>query len=131
MSNSFVTPWTVTYQASLSMGFPRQEYWRGCHFLLQGIFLTQGLNSHLLHWQADSLLLSHWWSPLLCVAVQFSQDHLLKDFLFLAVFSCFLCHRLIYHKCVGLFSGLSILLCWSVCLFLCYYHTLLVTRFVV
>ena len=29
-----------------------------CHFLLQGIFLTQGLNSsllHLLHWQADSL----------------------------------------------------------------------------
>ena len=36
----------------------------GCHFLLQGIFLTQGLNSSLLHWQADSLPLSyhgsHW-----------------------------------------------------------------------
>ena len=29
------------------------------HFLLQRIFLTQGLNSHLLHWQADSLPLSH------------------------------------------------------------------------
>ena len=30
----------------------------GCHFLLQGIFLTQGLNLcllHLLHWQAGSL----------------------------------------------------------------------------
>ena len=26
-----------------------------CHFLLQEIFLTQGLNPHLLHWQADSL----------------------------------------------------------------------------
>ena len=26
-----------------------------CHFLLQGIFLTQGLTAHLLHWQADSL----------------------------------------------------------------------------
>ena len=29
----------------------------GCHFLLQGIFLTQGSNSHLLHllhWHADS-----------------------------------------------------------------------------
>ena len=28
----------------------------GCHFLLQGIFPTQGLNPgllHLLHWQAD------------------------------------------------------------------------------
>ena len=34
----------------------------GCHFLLQGIFLTQGLNSSLsglLHWQEDSLPLSH------------------------------------------------------------------------
>ena len=34
----------------------------GCHFLLQGIFLTQGLNLHLLRllpWQADSVPLSH------------------------------------------------------------------------
>ena len=32
----------------------------GPHFLLQGIFPTQGLNPHLLHWQADSLPLSPW-----------------------------------------------------------------------
>ena len=25
----FVTPWTAAYQAPLSMGFSRQEYWRG------------------------------------------------------------------------------------------------------
>ena len=31
----------------------------GCHSLLQGVFLTQGLNPHLLHWQVDSLPLSH------------------------------------------------------------------------
>ena len=31
----------------------------GCHFLLQGIFSTQGWNLCLLHWQADSLPLSH------------------------------------------------------------------------
>ena len=34
----------------------------GCYFLLQGIFLTQGLNLgllHLLHWQADSSPLGH------------------------------------------------------------------------
>ena len=31
----------------------------GCHFLLQGIFPTQGLNPHLLHWQVDSLPLRH------------------------------------------------------------------------
>ena len=28
----------------------------GCHFLLQGIFLTQGSNACLLYWEADSLL---------------------------------------------------------------------------
>ena len=27
----------------------------GCHFLHQGIFLTQELNLRLLHWQVDSL----------------------------------------------------------------------------
>ena len=31
----------------------------GCHFLLQGICPAQQLNLHLLHWQADSLPLSH------------------------------------------------------------------------
>ena len=30
-----------------------------CHFFHQGIFQTQGSNSHLLLWQADSLLPSH------------------------------------------------------------------------
>ena len=33
-----------------------------CHFLLQGLFLTQGLNPCFLHWQVDSLLMSHWGS---------------------------------------------------------------------
>ena len=28
----FVTPWTVTYQALLSMGLSRQEYWHGLPF---------------------------------------------------------------------------------------------------
>ena len=28
----FVTPWTITYQAPLSMGFSRQEYWSGLPF---------------------------------------------------------------------------------------------------
>ena len=33
MSNSFVTPWTVTtHQVPLSMGFPRQEYCGGLLF---------------------------------------------------------------------------------------------------
>ena len=40
----FVTSWAVAHQASLTVEFPRQEYWSGCHFLFQGIFLTQGSN---------------------------------------------------------------------------------------
>ena len=39
--------------------FPGKNTWVGCHFLLRGIFLTQGLNPRLLHWQAQSLPLSH------------------------------------------------------------------------
>ena len=43
------TPWTVAWQAPLSMGFPPHEYWGGLpfpspgdrHFLLRGIFPTQ------------------------------------------------------------------------------------------
>ena len=35
-------PWT--HQSPLSMDFPDKNTWVGCHFLLQGIFLTQGSN---------------------------------------------------------------------------------------
>ena len=44
----FAIPWSIARQAPLSMRFPRQEYELGCHFLLQGIFPTQGMNLHLL-----------------------------------------------------------------------------------
>ena len=54
----FVTPCSVASQAPLSTVFSRQEYWNGCHFLLQGIFPAQGLNLHLLHGQAGSLPLA-------------------------------------------------------------------------
>ena len=36
VSDSLAAPWTVAHQASLSVGFPRQEHWSGCCFLLQG-----------------------------------------------------------------------------------------------
>ena len=56
----FVTPWTVANQDPPSMGFSRQEYWSGyCHFLLQGIFPTQGLNPGLPHCRQMLYRLSH------------------------------------------------------------------------
>ena len=57
MSNS--TPSTIAYQAPLSMGFSRQEYWSGCHAFLQGIFPTQGLNPGLLYCRWILYCLSH------------------------------------------------------------------------
>ena len=43
MSNSFVTPWTVAFQAPLSMRFPRQEYWSGLPFPSPGDILESGI----------------------------------------------------------------------------------------
>ena len=53
------TLWTVSRQASLSMGFSRQEYWSGVAMpSSRGTFSTQGLNLcllQLLHWLVGSL----------------------------------------------------------------------------
>ena len=45
----FVTPWTVSTRLLHSWDFPGKSTGVGCHFLLQGIFLTQGLILGLLH----------------------------------------------------------------------------------
>ena len=58
---TLATPCTVT-QLLCPWDFPGKNAGVGCHFLLQGLFLTQGLNPSLLcllHWQVDSLPLSH------------------------------------------------------------------------
>ena len=64
---------------------------------------------------------------LLYVAVQFSQHHLSKR---LSLPNCiFLLHlsEIRYPKVDGFISGFSILFHWSVFLFLCQYHTVLMT----
>ena len=43
------TPWTVAPQAPLFMGFSSKNTGVGCHFLLQGTFLTQGSNPDIPH----------------------------------------------------------------------------------
>ena len=63
MSNSFATMWTVVHQAPTSMEFPRQEYWSGLPFPSRGSSWPRDL----LHWQADSLPLSHQGSPYFCI----------------------------------------------------------------
>ena len=61
--DSFVTPWTVSYQAPLSMGIFRQEYWSELPFLSPGDLPNPGIVPMSPHWQADSFPLSHLGSP--------------------------------------------------------------------
>ena len=66
----FVTPWTAAHQLLYPWNFPGKNTEVVCHFLLRGIFPTQGSYSHLLYWQVVSLTLSHlgshnmWWASL-------------------------------------------------------------------
>ena len=55
----FATPWAVACQAPPSMEFSGKNTEMGCHFLLQGIFPTQGLNPGLLHCRQMLYHLSH------------------------------------------------------------------------
>ena len=57
LSHPVMSLWTP--QALSPWDFLGKSTGVGCHFLFQGIFLTQGLNLCLLLWQANSLLLSH------------------------------------------------------------------------
>ena len=54
----FVTPWTVAYQVSASMGFSRQEYW--------------GLNPCLLHCRQMLYPLSHHGSVYISISISIS-----------------------------------------------------------
>ena len=51
----FATPWTVAYQAPLSMGLSRQEYWSGLPFPSPGDIPNPGIEPGSPALQADSL----------------------------------------------------------------------------
>ena len=49
------TPWTVSHQAPLTMGFPRQEYWSGLPFPCPGNLSNSGTEPCSPALQEDSL----------------------------------------------------------------------------
>ena len=55
----FATPWTVAHQALHLWNFPGKSTGVGCHFPLQGIFPTQGLNPGLPNGRQTLYCLSH------------------------------------------------------------------------
>ena len=78
----FVTPWTMHARLVCPWGSLSKDTEVGYHFLLQRIIPDQGSNPCLLHWQADSLPLSHRVSPTLCFdsgvfLIFFAQQELL------------------------------------------------------
>ena len=52
----FETPWTVAYQAPMSMGFSRQECWSGLPFPSPGYLPDPGFEPRSPALQADALL---------------------------------------------------------------------------
>ena len=50
----FATPWTVTHQAPLSMGFFRQQYWSGLSFPSPGDLPDPGIEPRSSTLQADT-----------------------------------------------------------------------------
>ena len=59
MFDCFVTPWTITRQAPLSMGSPKQEYWSELPFPSLVYLPNPGIWLATLALQAGSLPLSH------------------------------------------------------------------------
>ena len=55
----FATPWTVACKSPLSVEFSSKNTGVHCHFLLQGIFPTQGLNLGLLNYRQILYDLGH------------------------------------------------------------------------
>ena len=83
----------------------------GCHFLLQGIFPTQGSSLCLLHCRQIVYPLSHW------VTVQFSQLHVSQRMSFPHYISCLLSGGLRAHRSASSFLGslfysIDLCVCW-------------------
>ena len=77
-----LSPWTAAQQAPLSIGFPRKTTGVGCHFLLQGIFLTQGSNLCFLSLLHCRWILYHWATReafIIVIFCNFSMFEYLED----------------------------------------------------
>ena len=73
MSNSLLPHGLQPVRLLCPWNFPGKNTGGGCHFLLQGIFPTQGSYPRLLcllHWQADSLPLGHLRSPTFFLGIE-------------------------------------------------------------
>ena len=85
------TPWTVAHQVSLSMDFPDKNTGMGSHYLLQGIFLTQGSKPDLVHCRQLHYHLRHQGSSVYIRSFSISQPIVLFSFPYWCPYICSLC----------------------------------------
>ena len=64
MSNSLATQWTIGRQAPPSMGFPRQEHWRGLPFPYPGDFPDPGMKPTSLTLAGGFFTAEPWRNPI-------------------------------------------------------------------
>ena len=69
---TLATPWTVACQASLSVGFSRQEYWTGFPFFSPRDFPNLGIKPRSAGWGQILYLLSYKGSPIVLIALDFA-----------------------------------------------------------
>ena len=82
ISDSLWPHWLQPSSLLCPWNFPGKNAGVGCHFLLQGIFLTQGSNPYLLRFlcqQVDSLPLSHLRSPLQYNGMEVKKHHAFRE----------------------------------------------------
>ena len=90
MSDSFAAPWTVAFEALLSMGFSGQGYWSGLPFPSPEYLPDSGIKPVSPALQEDSLPPSHQGNPnkdCMCVCVCVCRNewiHGLHLFIYLA-----------------------------------------------
>ena len=82
------TLWNIAYQAPLSLGFSRQEYWSGFLFPTPGDLPNSEIEAelYLLRWHVDSLPLCHLRSPRsprMCRVIFFKNN-----FIYLSTYGC-------------------------------------------
>ena len=62
----FATPWTAAYQAPLSVGFSKQEYWSGLPFPSPEHFPDPGIQPGSPALQANALTTAFYWFYMSC-----------------------------------------------------------------
>ena len=86
----FAIPWTTIYQASLSMGFSKQEYWSGLPFPSPGDLPDPGVKPRSPALQTDTLPSEPPGKPIEAVSIYISTNNA-REFPFLHTLSSIYC----------------------------------------